>query len=88
MDAEREREIRELAVRLCASKRHKRIGLVLGELLGEIDALRDYEGPSMSYSEAMAIIEAWKDRGLVESAERRASSQTWRKAIEAKALLY
>jgi hypothetical protein len=44
MTPEREREIRELADRLAAGPRHKRIAAVLAELLDELDEQRRLVG--------------------------------------------
>lgn len=79
MDAEREREIRELAARLLHSNRHRRIGLVLNELLAEVDALRreiDAEEAS-NIAESARIVKSWTERGYLDSRSRNVKRAEW-----------
>lgn len=86
MDAEREREIRELAVRLLGSKRHHRIGVVLRELLGEIDVLRQDEPPDdWNLAEAMEKLAAFAAKLPTPDGD---GAKRWREATLAKLPAY
>lgn len=85
MDAEREREIRELAARLRHSKRHRRIGFVLDELLAEVDALRsdDETATTMSFAEARQRILDYADQSR--AAGIKSDTETWSDAARRRA---